>query len=169
MIAPKGRLARFAVAATLTFVPLTACHERLVEEASAATPARLDVVTVVIATSDGRTHRYKAEVARTPEEQSRGLMYRRTMARDAGMLFPFPEPRMASFWMSNTYLPLDIIFISPDGRVVNVGEGVPQTLDTVESTAPTGSVLELNRGEAARIGLAPGDRVSWNDGSMRHK
>jgi uncharacterized protein len=163
MIAPKGRLARFAIAAILTLVPLTACHDRLVEEASAATPAKLEVVTVTIATSDGRTHRYKAEVARTPEQQARGLMYRRTMARDVGMLFPFPEPRMASFWMSNTYLPLDIIFISPEGRVVNVGEGVPLRLDTVESTGPAGSVLELNRGEAARIGLSPGDRISWND------
>lgn len=163
MSAPKGRLARFAVAAILTLVPLSACRDRLVEEASAATPARLEVVAVRIATSDGKTHRYRAEVARTPEQQARGLMYRRTMARDAGMLFPFPEPRMASFWMSNTYLPLDIIFISPQGRVVNVGEGVPLTLDTVESAAPAGSVLELNRGEAARIGLAPGDRVSWGD------
>ena len=163
MTAPKGRLARFAAAAILTLVPLAACHDRLVEEASAATPAQLDVVSVEVATSDGKTHRYKAEVARTAEQQSRGLMYRRTMARDAGMLFPFPEPRMASFWMSNTHLPLDIIFISPDGRVVNVGEGVPLTLDTVESTGPAGSVLELNRGEAARIGLAPGDRISWND------
>jgi len=163
MTAPKGRLARFAVAAILALAPLTACHDRLVEEASAATPAQLEVVTVAIATSDGKTHRYKAEVARTPEQQSRGLMYRRAMARNAGMLFPFPEPRMASFWMANTHLPLDIIFISPEGRVVNVGEGVPLRLDTVESTGPAGSVLELNRGEAARIGLAPGDRISWTD------
>ncbi len=162
MTASNGRLARFAAAALLTLAPLTACHDPLVEEASAATPVRLEVVTVEIATSDGKTHRYKAEVARTPEQQSRGLMYRRTMARDAGMLFPFSEPRMASFWMANTHLPLDIIFISPQGRVVNVGEGVPLSLATVESTAPAGSVLELNRGEAARIGLAPGDRISWS-------
>jgi uncharacterized membrane protein (UPF0127 family) len=157
-----GALRRAAlVAAALAALPLAACQDPVVEEASAATPAQLDVVDVRIATADGRTHRYKAEVARTPEQQGRGLMYRRTMARDAGMIFLFPEPRMASFWMANTYLPLDIIFISPEGRVINVGEGVPLSTATVESTAPASTVLELNRGEAARIGLKAGDRVSW--------
>ena len=162
MSSPNGRFARFAMATLLAFAPLSACHDPFVEEASAATPARLDVVTVEVATADGRTHRYKVEVARTPEQQSRGLMFRRAMPRDVGMVFPFPEPRMASFWMLNTVLPLDIIFISPQGRVVNVGVGVPLSEATVESTGPSGSVLELNRGEAARIGLKPGDRISWS-------
>ena len=161
--ATTRRRARLAAAALFALAALAACHDPFIEEASAAAPAKLDVVLVQIVTSDGKTHRYKAEVARTPEQQAQGLMYRRTMARDAGMLFPFPVPRMASFWMRNTYLPLDIIFISPQGRVVNVGEGVPLSEATVESTGPAGSVLELNRGEAARIGLAPGDRISWNN------
>ena len=161
--AASRRRARLAAAALFALVPLVACHDPFVEEASAAAPAKLDLVTVEIVTSDEKTHRYKAEVVRTPEEQARGLMYRRTMARDAGMLFPFPEPRMAAFWMANTYLPLDIIFVSPEGRVLNVGEGVPLSEATVKSTGLAGSVLELNRGEAARIGLKPDDRISWRD------
>lgn len=157
---PKRRVTRFAFAALIAFAPLAGCNDPFVDEAVAATPAQLDIVTVRVEAGK-KVHNYKAEVARTPEQQAQGLMHRKAMARDAGMIFPFPEPRMASFWMANTYLPLDIIFISPDGRVVNVGEGVPLTTRTVESTGPAGAVLELNRGEAARIGLKPGDKVSW--------
>ena len=160
--ASTGRRARLAALALLGLVPLSGCHDAFVEEASAATPTKLDVVTVSVVTADGKSHRYRAEVARTGEEQAQGLMHRRAMARDAGMLFPFDTPREASFWMANTYLPLDIIFISPEGRVLNVGEGVPLTTDTVTSAGTAGSVLELNRGEAARIGLKPGDRISWS-------
>ncbi len=160
MVATAKRLVRTGLAALL--VGLAACHDPFAEEALAATPAAaaLDVVTVKV-TAKGKVHSYKAEVARTPAQQAQGLMYRTKMAQGAGMLFPFPEPRMASFWMANTYLPLDIIFIAPDGKVINVGEGVPLTTQTVNATAPAGSVLELNRGEAARIGLKAGDKVSW--------
>ena len=157
---PRRRLARFGLAALFAVAPLAACNDPFVDEAVAATPAPLEIVTVRIQTGK-KVHSYKAEVARTPDQQSRGLMHRKTMARDAGMIFLFPEPRMASFWMANTYLPLDIIFISPEGRVVNVGEGVPLSTATVESTGPASTVLELNRGEAARIGLRPGDKVTW--------
>lgn len=159
-----GRLVRRAAVAALPLVALAACYDPFVEEAAAAVsaPAKLEVVAVRVVTSDGRTHRYTAEVARTPEEQARGLMYRKTMPRNVGMLFPFPEARRASFWMMNTYLPLDIIFISPQGRVLNVGEGVPLSEATVESIGLAGAVLELNRGEAARIGLKPGDRIAWD-------
>jgi len=161
MTRSTGALGRFAVAALVSLASLSACYDPFVEEASAAAPSKLHVVTVQVQTADGKMHRYKAEVARTPEAQARGLMHRRTMSPDAGMLFLFPEPRLASFWMANTYLPLDIIFISPQGRVVNVGEGVPLSETTIESTGLAGAVLELNRGEASRIGLKPGDRISW--------
>lgn len=157
---PKRRLARFGLAALFAVAPLAACNDPFVDEAVAATPAPLEIVTVRVQAGK-KVHSYRAEVARTPDQQSRGLMYRKTMARDAGMIFLFPEPRMASFWMANTHLPLDIIFISPEGRVVNVGEGVPLSTATVESTGPASTVLELNRGEAARIGLKPGDKVTW--------
>ncbi len=154
------RLARLGLAALFAIAPLAACSDSFVDEAVAATPAQLDVVTVRIDTGK-KVHSYRTEVARTPEQQGRGMMYRKAMARDTAMLFPFPEPRMASFWMANTYVPLDIIFISSEGRVINVGEGVPLSTATVESTGPAAAVLELYRGEAARIGLEPGDRISW--------
>ncbi|MDO9487814.1 MAG: DUF192 domain-containing protein [Sphingomonadaceae bacterium] len=157
---PARRLVRFGLAALFALAPLAACNDPFIDEAAAATPAPLETVTVRIKTGT-KVHSYRAEVARTPEQQSRGLMYRTTMPRDAGMIFLFPEPRMASFWMANTYVPLDIIFISAEGRVVNVGEGVPLSTATVESTGLASTVLELNRGEAARIGLKPGDRISW--------
>jgi uncharacterized protein len=159
MRAPK----RAAAAALAAFVVLglPACTDPFAEEAVAAQVSRLDVVPVRVTTSDGRTHIYKAEVARTSAEQTRGLMHRRKMPRDAGMLFPMNPVRVASFWMRNTYLPLDIIFISPEGRVLNVGEGRPLDETPVEAVGLTGAVLELNRGEAARIGLKAGDRVSW--------
>jgi uncharacterized protein len=67
---------------------------------------------------------------------------------------------MATFWMENTFVPLDIIFVAPDGYVLNVGRGVPKSRDLVASVGPVGWVLELNAGEAARIGLRPGDRMT---------
>lgn len=155
-------MARAAVAALVAALPLGGCHDPFTEEAAAApTPFRLDRTTIRLTTADGKVRAYKVEIARTAEEQARGLMYRRSMPRDAGMLFLFPEPRIASFWMRNTYLPLDIIFISPQGRVLNVAKGEPLNEAPVESVGPAGAVLELNQGEAARIGLKPGDRVNW--------
>jgi len=162
MMLPSKRVAAAALAA-FVFSSLPACRDPFAEAAVAAPASRLQVVPVRITTSDGRRHSYKAEVARTPEEQARGLMYRRSMPRDVGMLFPFSEPRVASFWMRNTYLPLDLLFISPDGRVLNVGRGRPLDETPIESDGPAAAVLELNQGEAARIGVKPGDRVSWGD------
>lgn len=150
-----------ALAAFAVLAPLSACQDMLAEQAVAAPASELEKLPVRLTTSDGRTHVYTAEVARTPEEQAQGLMYRRAMPRDAGMLFPMAPPRAASFWMRNTYLPLDIIFISPEGRVLNVAQGEPLNETPVEAVGLTGAVLELNQGEAARIGLKPGDQVNW--------
>ncbi|MGE3645507.1 MAG: DUF192 domain-containing protein [Beijerinckiaceae bacterium] len=117
----------------------------------------LEDLTVVTAT--GR-HAFKVEVMRKQEELSRGLMYRRTMARDHGMLFDFGEVRPVAMWMRNTYLPLDMLFIDARGRVVNVAENTePLSEETIPSAAPVLSVLEVNAGTARRIGLKAGDRV----------
>jgi hypothetical protein len=83
------------------------------------------------------------------------------MPRDRGMLFPVSPPRTASFWMRNTWLPLDLVFIAPGGRVLNVGTGTPLSESFIESAGPVAAVLEINAGEAVRIGLKPGDRVRW--------
>ena len=86
-------------------------------------------------------------------------MYRKVMPRSVGMDFPMSPPRPASFWMENTILPLDLVFIGPDGRVVSVGHGKPFARDLIDSGGITARVIELNAGEAARIGLKPGDKV----------
>jgi len=105
------------------------------------------------------THRYKVDLAGTAEEQSCGLMFRQSMPKDQGMIFPFSPPRVAAFWMMNTPLPLDLIFVGPDNRVVSIGQGKPYSRAMIDSGGVTAAVIELNAGEAARIGLKPGDKV----------
>lgn len=89
------------------------------------------------------------------------MMFRKTMAADSGMLFPMQPARLATFYMRNTYVPLDIIFIGQDRKVLNVGKGEPLNEDIVAADGLTAAVLELKGGEAARIGLKPGDTVQW--------
>ena len=87
-------------------------------------------------------------------------MYVRELPADRGMLFLFEAPQFASFWMKNTYIPLDLLFISPDGRVANIVENAtPLSLSLLESVAPVTAVLELAGGTAARLALRAGDRV----------
>lgn len=86
-------------------------------------------------------------------------MFRETMPRNAGMVFPFKPARPASFWMENTILPLDLVFVAPGNRVLSIGHGKPFSRDLIESGGTAAAVIELNAGEAARIGLKPGDRV----------
>ena len=124
-------------------------------------PSGLEVVPLTIA-SDGRTHSFMVEVARTPEEQARGLMFRETLADDAGMIFPFPAPRPASFWMRNTLIPLDMIFIREDGTIARIAANtVAHSEESVTSGEPVIAVLELRGGRAAELGIGEGDRVSW--------
>lgn len=116
-------------------------------------------VTVI---ANGKAHRYKAEVAQTPQQQAIGMMFRKSMPQDSGMLFPMQPTRPASFYMRNTYLPLDIIFIGPDNRVLNIAANTtPLSEALVSSDGPVAAVLELKAGEAKRIGLKPGDSIRW--------
>ena len=109
--------------------------------------------------SGGGRHEFNVELALTPEQRSQGLMYRREMARDAGMLFDFgARPDRASMWMKNTYIPLDMLFIKPDGTIESIAERtVPHSLEALSSRGPVRYVLELNGGTAARLGIEPGD------------
>jgi len=89
-----------------------------------------------------------------------GLMFRRTMAPDAGMLFEYQEPTVATMWMRNTLIPLDMLFVDAQGRIVNIHErAVPQSLDVISAAAPVRAVIELNGGTAARLDIFPGDLV----------
>lgn len=121
----------------------------------------LEVIPLTV-TSLGKTHTFRVEVARTPQEQARGLMFRTAMGPDEGMLFPYDQPRVLSFWMKNTVLSLDLIFIGPDRRVINVAaNAVPYSEASILSDAPAIAVLELNAGRAKELGIVAGARVDW--------
>lgn len=114
---------------------------------------------LVIVTATGR-HRFHVEVARTPAQMERGLMFRRHLAPDAGMLFEYPAPTVAQFWMRNTLIPLDMLFVEGGGRIVNItARAHPLSDAIIASAAPVRGVIELPGGTAARLGIVPGDRV----------
>jgi uncharacterized protein len=121
----------------------------------------LEVIPLTVI-SGGKRHAFRVEVAKSFIEQGKGLMFRTAMGADEGMLFPQSTPRMASFYMRNTVIPLDIIFIGPDGRIINIAANtVPYDETSVRSAAPVKAVLELNGSRAAALGIVPGDRVEW--------
>ena len=122
--------------------------------AGAAAAESLEFVTATGA------HRFEIEVARTDREREVGLMYRRSMPRNHGMLFMFPSEQPVSMWMKNTYIPLDMVFVSHKGRVTNIArDAVPMSEAIIPSGPPAFAVIELNAGAARAINLAVGDQV----------
>jgi uncharacterized protein len=131
------------------------------ETAAAHPVSGLQVIPLTI-TQNGKTHHFRVEVARTPAEQAQGLMFRTAMGADEGMLFPSETPQFRSFWMKNTVIPLDVIFIGADGLISNIAAmTTPYSLDPIPSDGPVVAVLELNGGRAAELGIMPGARVEW--------
>lgn len=115
--------------------------------------------TLAIATKD-REHAFRVWVADTPARRTQGLMHVRELAADRGMLFLFDGPQLASFWMKNTYVPLDLLFVAADGRIIRIAENAtPHSLDLISSMGPVVGVVELRGGTARRLGIATGDRV----------
>lgn len=110
-----------------------------------------------------RVHRFRVEVARSSFEQARGLMFRTQMGVDEGMIFPFDPPRAGvAFWMKNTVIPLDIVFIGRDGRILNIAAmATPYSLAPIPSAGVTAGVLEINGGRAAQLGIVRGDKIEW--------
>lgn len=114
---------------------------------------------VVIETQTAE-RRFTVEVAETRAQQIRGLMHRREMALDHGMLFHYQPPRRTGIWMRNTYIPLDIIFISPDGTIESIHEGArPHDETVMNSRGRVAGVLEVNAGVVRLLGIRPGDTV----------
>ena len=112
--------------------------------------------------SGGREHRFTVEVARTRQEQATGLMNRQSLAPDRGMIFLYAPPEQATFWMKNTLIPLDLLFIRPDGTIARIeANAVPLSLDPLASIEPVAAVLEIPGGRAAELGIVPGDKVDW--------
>jgi uncharacterized membrane protein (UPF0127 family) len=114
---------------------------------------------LTIVTAHGR-HVFQVEIADDPEERVQGLMFRKSLAADAGMLFLSGRTEPQSFWMKNTEIPLDLLFIAKDGRIVDMHEhAVPFSLRPMASKVPVWAVLEVAGGTAARLGVKVGDRV----------
>jgi uncharacterized membrane protein (UPF0127 family) len=117
----------------------------------------------LVLNSESGQHRFEVEIAATDETRRVGLMFRRSLGEQEGMLFLYEPPQLISMWMQNTYIPLDMIFIDADNRVHRIVERTePFSTDVIESGGVVKGVLEVNAGTAARIGLKPGDRVSYD-------
>ena len=149
--------------AVLTGAALAACSPQApatpVLDNGAQTPLQTVPLTIRSATGG---HRFTVEVARTPEEQRTGLMFRRSLAGDRGMIFPFASPQEAAFWMKNTLIPLDMIFIRADRTIARIAANTtPGSLQPVPAGEPVVAVLELRGGRAAELGIRAGDRVEW--------
>ena len=109
----------------------------------------------------GRKHAFEVEIANTPETRARGLMFRRSLPADGGMLFDFaPGETDVSMWMKNTYIPLDMVFIRANGTIRHIAENTtPFSEATISSRGPVKAVLEVAGGTCQRLGIAAGDRV----------
>ena len=133
---------------------------RVLADPMTGEPQHLAMETLTISTHEG-ARRFHVQVANTDETREKGLMFRRAMPADEGMIFDFFAPQTVSFWMRNTWIGLDIIFIDGEGRVINIAANArPMDETPLSSLGPARAVLELNAGEARRLGIQPGDLVS---------
>jgi hypothetical protein len=107
-------------------------------------------------------HKFTVEVAGTPDQQEKGLMFRKSLAGDRGMIFPYDPPESVAFWMKNTLIPLDIIFIRSDGTIVRITKAQPMDLTPLPAGEPIAAVLEIRGGRAEELGIAEGDIVTWS-------
>lgn len=155
--------------ATLGAAALAACSTGASEEVAAQETAAaqthpesgLEIIEVTIDTGEAE-HVFKTEVAASSEEQAKGLMFRTALGPDQAMIFPTEEPRARSFWMKNTPIPLDLVFIGPDRRILNIAAmAEPYSLESIPSDGPVIAVFEIAGGRAAELGIEPGDKVAW--------
>jgi uncharacterized membrane protein (UPF0127 family) len=131
-------------------------------QAEPVAPAGADAASVVVP-AEGRSVTFRVELARTRAEVAKGLMYRQQLAPDAGMLFLFDRADVLSFWMKNTFIPLDLIFMDAGRKIVGiVPNAQPQSLAPLVAPSPAQFVLEINGGLAARLGIRPGAVVEFH-------
>lgn len=115
---------------------------------------------LLVTRADGKAFKFAVEVALTPQEEAYGLMFVRKLAEDAGMIFPSSEPHIVSFWMKNTLIPLDMLFVRPDGTICRiVSEARPEDLTPISSMEPVIAVVEIKGGQAKKDGFAVGDKI----------
>jgi len=120
----------------------------------------LELGQVTVVTADKEIP-FVTEFAITDQAQARGMMFRTEMGDMEGMLFPSYVPQQRSFWMKNTAVPLDIIFIGEDMRIMNIEPGIPYSLESVYSDGPALAVFEIRQGRSEALGIVPGDKVEF--------
>lgn len=131
-------------------------------QAEAATHPESGLALIEVTVTSGETrHSFTTEVAASQEEQMRGLMFRTELGDNEGMIFPSYQAQSRSFWMKNTPLPLDLIFIGPDKRITNIGHGEPYSTASIPSDGPALAVFEIRGGRSEELGIKPGDAVEW--------
>ncbi len=114
-----------------------------------------------IVNSEGKKYNFTVEIADTVEKQQQGLMFRKKIADNSGMLFLFDKERMVSMWMKDTYIPLDVVFIKANGTISNIVERtVPLSKESIFSEEEVNAVLELKAGTCAKLNIKKNDRVS---------
>jgi uncharacterized protein len=166
--APAGlrRRARCATAA-LAFASLLAASPARAGDPALEPLERFPQAALAIASGDA-THRFRVWVADTEARHNQGLMFVKSLAPNRGMVFAWQAPQVASFWMKNTFIPLDLLFVGPDGRVIRIVENaVPQSVATISSMGLVIGVVELAGGSVTRLGIHPGDRVHCSALSSR--
>jgi uncharacterized protein len=151
--------------AFLLLLALTACggskQAQISPEAKQAS-APMAMLPLLFRSANGRTHKMTALVALTPAEQARGLSGRASLSADDAMIFPMSPPRPASFWMKDTLVPLDIIFVKTDGTIEMIAANAkPGDRTPISTGTPVSGVVELRGGRAGELGLRQGDRVNW--------
>ncbi|MDQ7247368.1 DUF192 domain-containing protein [Dongia sedimenti] len=110
----------------------------------------------------GSAYKFEVEIVATPETRAQGLMFREKLAANAGMLFIYPGEQPVSFWMKNTLIPLDMLFLKADGRIAHIAHSaVPHDETPIDSGAAVKAVLEVNGGTADALGIKEGDRVEY--------
>lgn len=119
----------------------------------------LPLETITVDTRHG-TRTFSVEIAADMKSQERGLMFRKEMDPDAGMIFVFDPPQIVSFWMKNTFLSLDMLFVRADGTISTISANAkPLSETSISSAEPVRAVIEINGGRAQALGIAPGDKV----------
>jgi hypothetical protein len=129
--------------------------------AAASTPAQAAGRATIEIVSGTGVHAFNVELATNDAERERGLMFVKSLPEGQGMLFDFKRDQPVSFWMHNTYIPLDMIFIASNGRIMHIAENAkPLSDDLIPSQYPVRAVLEVIGGTAEKLGIKPGDRVT---------
>lgn len=127
-------------------------------------PFQADGSVLILNTDGQELYSGQIEIASSEQKREQGLMYRDSIGRDQGMLFIFPQAEMQAFWMKNTRMPLDIIYIGPDQKIVSIAPNAqPYDETSLPSEGPAQYVLEIAGGLCIELGISPGDSVSWTE------